>query len=103
MLIDKNNYPEICHECGSPARTEIGNQTSDDFHGVQAYQFCINYKCIQFDATHLRHKREKLERMVRDSKPFRRHQKRLFRAVMAEEKFRQKRHREMVRAEFLGL
>lgn len=103
MLIDKDNYAEVCHVCGSPARSEAGNQTSDELHGTEIFQFCINIKCIQFDATNLRHKREKLERLVRDSKPFRRHQKRLWRSAIAEEKTRQKRHREMVRAEFLGL
>lgn len=103
MLIDKNNYPESCHECGSPARSEAGNQTADDMHGTQVWQFCINFKCPQYDATHLRHRREQLERMIRDSKPFRRHQKRLVREAISEMKTRQKRHREMARAEFMGL
>lgn len=54
MQIDISQYPEKCHECGSPARTELGLQTSDDLHGVQWWQFCVNPKCIQFDANILR-------------------------------------------------
>lgn len=39
-------YPEICTNCGAPARIET---LSDERLGVEDYQFCINIHCPFYD------------------------------------------------------
>ncbi len=95
MQFDLKEYSEVCLKCGSPARTELNIQ--DYPVGVEWYQFCINFKCIQFDAANLREHRERLEKMVKDSKPFVRHRKRLWKQYNVQYKAEQKRLRELTR------
>jgi hypothetical protein len=68
--IDWSFYPEVCPECGAPARTEIQD---DERLGTEAYQFCVNTHCMNFDAVHLKMHRNRLERLMRNSKSYQRH------------------------------
>ena len=99
MNIDLSSYPEVCHECGSPARTEIGNQTSDDLHGTDVYQFCVNPKCIQYDANITR-KRERAEEAVRQSASYRRNHKKLMAYARAVHGRRARKQRQAILASY---
>jgi hypothetical protein len=91
MEIKLTDYPEVCLKCGSPAKTELN--IHDYPVGVEWFQFCINYKCIQFDAANLRCHREQLEKAVKESKPFRRYRQKLWKAASVAYKTEQKRLR----------
>lgn len=79
--IDVAKYAETCDKCGWPARTEM---TIDARYGHDWFTYCVNPKCIQFDAMELQEQRHKLELTVRQSKSYQRFRKRLWKAYIDE-------------------
>lgn len=80
MQFDSEKYLEKCDVCGSPARTEMN--VSDYPVGHDWFQFCVNPKCIQFDAVILK---DEVEQKVRESKGWRRHRNRVWKKAIAEQ------------------
>ena len=74
-VVNSAHYTEKCETCGSPARTEI---MADEKSGVEWLQFCLNPRCINFDHSNLKGKREALEKAMRKTKSFRRNKWKAF-------------------------
>jgi hypothetical protein len=87
--IDLTQYPEKCRTCGAPARTEL---CVDDSIGVEWFQFCINPKCVQFDAWLVR-KRQEEEAKARQSAAFKREQAKLWKLEIRRMKRQQRKLR----------
>jgi len=77
---DKSRYCETCPACGAAARSE---QFYWDLNESALYYFCVNPKCINFDAVILR---EEVEAEIRKSKAWRRYRDRLWRNAIAGQK-----------------
>src|SRR5687767_13170661 len=73
-------YCETCPKCHQPAR---GEQLYWGLNESILEFFCINPRCINFDGSYLRQKRDQIYRAIRETKSFRRFQKKLWREAAA--------------------